>query len=298
MRVFMTGATGYVGGAVTRALLAAGHKVTGLARSAEAAARLLEAGVEPLDGTLADARALADAARDADGVVHTAATRGPATPALDSAAVHALLLGLSGRNAPFAYTSGAFVYGETGTTPVAEDHPLSPDSLMTWRHAVEREVLDAAAQGVRSVVIRVPMVYGRGGSLIPLRLLQSARADGIGHYVGSGANLWSAVYVDDLADLYVRALERAPSGSVFNAATGGPVRHDALAAAVSRAAGGTGETASWTVQQAAEFFGPYARGFTENQVLSTAAAERILGWRASGPSLTRDIEHGSYRRAP
>lgn len=247
-------------------------------------------------GDLTVPDALIRAARSSDGVIHAGGTRGPEAATVDRGAVSALLDGLRGSDRPFVYTSGAFVYGETGTTPVSEDHPLSPMSLMAWRHVVEQQVLDAA-HGVRSVVVRVPMVYGRGGSLIVPRWLAAARQDGVAHYVGSGTALWSSVHIDDLANLYLRALAAAPAGSVFNAVTGEPVRLDALAAAIARAAGLDGRTASWSVEEAAASFGPYARGFTENQVLSAARAEQLLGWRASGPPVLEDIVHGSYREA-
>ncbi|MFN2460587.1 MAG: NAD-dependent epimerase/dehydratase family protein [Candidatus Velthaea sp.] len=294
MRVFLTGATGYIGGAICAALRAHGHAVVGLARTAEAAMKVSAAGGTPLAGDLDDGAALAAAARDTDGVIHAGAVRGPAMAETDEAAVHVLLAALEGSHKPFIYTSGAFVYGDTGDGVAGEDHPLAADSIIPWRQALEREVIAAAARGVRSVVVRVPLVYGNGGSFIIPRLLGLARAEGCAHYVGTGENRWSAVHVDDLADLFVRALHGAPAGATFNAAAGAPVRWSALAAAISRAAGVGGRVTPWTVDDARAAFGPYAPGFLQNQQLSSERAMTALGWRPHRPSVLDDVEHGSY----
>ena len=139
------------------------------------------------------------------------------------------------------------------------------------------------------------MVYGRGGSFIIPKLLHAARQEGVAHYVGTGENCWSTVHVDDLADLYVRALEHAPESVVFNAATGPAVSWRVLAEAVSRAAGAKGRTASWTVEEASQIFGPYARGFTENQQLSVVRAHQLFGWSPRGLPILDDLERGSYQ---
>ena len=138
------------------------------------------------------------------------------------------------------------------------------------------------------------MVYGRGGSFIIPKLLHAARQEGVAHYVGTGENRWSTVHVDDLADLYVRALKDAPERAVFNAATGPAVSWRVLAEAVSHAAGAKGRTASWTVEEASQIFGPYAKGFTENQQLSVVRAQQLLGWSPRGLSILDDLEQGSY----
>ncbi|HEX2187724.1 MAG TPA: NAD-dependent epimerase/dehydratase family protein, partial [Longimicrobiaceae bacterium] len=163
MKVLLAGATGYVGSAVAEALLAAGHEVTGLARSDGAAARLRAAGPGVRRGDLLEPDALAPAVVDADAVVHAAALPGDA----DAAAVRALLAMLEGTGKTWVYTSGAWVLGSPGDRVADEDAPTdSAAELVAWRPAVERATLEAAGRGVRSVVIRPAMVYGRGGGSV------------------------------------------------------------------------------------------------------------------------------------
>jgi nucleoside-diphosphate-sugar epimerase len=298
MNVFLTGATGYIGGAVGAALREHGHTVTGLARSPEAAEKLRDQQIEPLGCDLGDAASLLRGVALADAVVHAGAIRGPAMADTDCAAVAAMLDALAGSGKAFLYTSGAFVYGDTGSGVVDETHPLSPTSIIVWRQAVERDVAAAAQRGVRSIVIRVPLVYGNAGSFIIPRFLGLARSEGFARYVGNGTNRWSTVHVDDLADLFVRALDRAEPGTTFNAAGGPAVEWRTIAEAISRAAGAGGKTASCPVAEARAVFGPYAEGFLENQQLSSARATEILGWQPRRASVLEDIEHGSYASTP
>jgi nucleoside-diphosphate-sugar epimerase len=298
MHVFLTGATGYIGGAVAAALRAHGHTVIGLARSPEAAEKLRDHGIEPLDGDLGDAASLRRGVALADAVIHAGATRGPAMAETDRAAVEAMLEPLAGSGKAFVYTSGAFVYGDTGDGVVDETHPLSATSIIVWRQAVERDVVAAAQRGVRSVVIRVPLVYGNGGSFIIPRFLSLARTEGFARYVGSGTNRWSTVHVDDLADLFVGAIDRAEPGTTFNAAAGPTIQWREIAEAIGRAAGAGGKVASWPVEEARSVFGPYAAGFLENQQLSPARARERLGWQPVRASVLEDIEHGSYAPTP
>jgi nucleoside-diphosphate-sugar epimerase len=214
MRVFVTGATGYVGGAVVRRLLAEGHAVSGLARSGEAEARLDAEGCEVVRGTLEDGAVLASAARAADAVVHAGATGRAGQDAVDRAAVDALLRGLAGRGGALVYTSGLWVLGDTGGRVAAEDAPLAPAALVAWRAEVERRVL--GAPGVRGVVVRPGLVYGRGGG-IPGGMVASGRKRGVVRYVGDGAQRVNPVHVDDLAELYLLALG-APAGTVLHGA--------------------------------------------------------------------------------
>ena len=178
MKVFLTGATGYIGSAVADALRGAGHDVMGLARSADATARLIEMGVQPVGGDFADAAALAAATGDADGVISIATSK---DPSVDAAAVGVMLERLRGTGKAFIYTSGIWSYGDTGGRVVTETSRATPAALVAWRAAVERAVLDAASGGVRSVVIQPGVVYGRGGG-IPATYVKSARRDGAGSY--------------------------------------------------------------------------------------------------------------------
>src|SRR5712692_1954493 len=160
LRVFLTGATGYIGGAVADALLAAGHSVTGLARSDEAAGKLRLKGITPYRGDLKSPTSLAAGVQASKGVIHTGTTN---DGTLDEEAVRAMLEALRGSGRPFVYTSGVWVLGDTGGQIADESAPLHPTPLVAWRPAVEKLVPDAAAHGVRAVVIRPAIVYGRGG---------------------------------------------------------------------------------------------------------------------------------------
>lgn len=223
---------GILGGAVAEKLQAAGHRVAGLARSDAAVGRLRERGMTPVRAELFDTARLAQAAKTADGVMHLAASFGPDWQAGDRAAVQALLGALDGSGKPFVYTSIAPVYGDAGASVADEDAPLNPPRFHRWRPAVEQEVLAAAARGVRTIVLRPAPVYGRSGGSSVLLLVQNAQQAGAARYIGAGETRWSTVHVDELADLYVLALERAAGGTLLNASSGISVSMRELAAAV------------------------------------------------------------------
>jgi nucleoside-diphosphate-sugar epimerase len=290
MKVFLTGASGYIGSAVAERLRAAGHQLTGLARSDTAAARLSRAGVTPIPGDFADPKAVGNAARQADGVISLATTY---DPAIDGPAIDSILLALAGSNKPVVYTSGIWSHGDTGGKVVDETSPPRPAELVAWRQAVEGRVLEAAKQGIRSVVIRPAIVYGRGGG-IPAGFVDSARQQGAARYVGTGDNRWPFVHVDDLADLYLLALEKAPPGTLLLAVSGPsyPVRD--VAAAASRGAGAGGRTAAWPLEEAKTQLGGYADALVLDQQASGKRAQQLLGWRPHRPNILEDLERGSY----
>jgi len=290
MQVFLTGATGYIGSAVADRLRAAGHRLTGLARSDAATARLESAGISPVRGDFSDPGSVGSAARSADGVISMATTY---DPSVDGPAIDAILEALVGSNKPFVYTSGIWSHGDTGGAVVDETSPPRPAALVAWRQGVEDRVREGARRGVRTVVIRPAIVYGRGGG-IPAGFVKSAREEGAARYVGSGENRWPSVHVDDLADLYLLALEHAPAGSVLLGVNGPsrPVRD--IAAAASRAAGAGGRTMAWPLEQAREKLGAYADALVLDQQASGRRAKELLGWKPHRPDVLEDIERGSY----
>jgi nucleoside-diphosphate-sugar epimerase len=290
MQVFLTGATGYIGSAVADRLRSAGHRLTGLARSDAAAARLKAASVVPVRGDFSNPASVGSAARSADGVISMATTY---DPAIDGPAVDAILDALAGSNKPFVYTSGIWSHGDTGGTVVDETTPPRPAALVEWRQAVEDRVREAARRGIRSVVIRPAIVYGRGGG-IPAGFVQSARKEGAARYVGTGENRWPFVHVDDLADLYLLALESAPAGSLLLGVSGPsrPVRD--IAAAASRGVGAGGRTVAWPLDEARQKLGAYADALVLDQQASGRRAQELLGWRPHRPDVLEDIERGSY----
>lgn len=290
MKVFLTGATGYIGSAVAERLQKAGHQVSGLVRSDAGAARLQAAGITPVRGDFSDPGTVAAGARGADGAISMATTY---DPAIDGPAVDAILEVLAGSHKPFLYTSGIWSHGDTKGAVVDESTPPNPAALVAWRLGVEDRVLEAANRGIRTVVIRPAIVYGRGGG-IPAGFVESARKEGAARYVGSGENRWPFVHVDDLADLYLLALERAPAGSLLLGVHGPSRSVRDVAAAASRGAGAGGRTAGWPIEDAREKLGPYADALALDQQASGRRARELLGWQPHGPDVLEDLERGSY----
>ncbi|MGH7497329.1 MAG: NAD-dependent epimerase/dehydratase family protein [Gemmatimonadales bacterium] len=290
MKIFLTGASGYIGTSVADKLHAAGHETTGLARSDAAAARLTAAGVRPIRGDFSDPAIVGAAARQADGVISMATTY---DPSIDGPAIDAILDALTGGDKPFVYTSGIWSHGDTGGAVVDETTPPRPAALVAWRQAVEDRVREAARRGIRTVVIRPAIVYGRGGG-IPAGFVESARKEGAARYVGTGENRWPFVHVDDLADLYVAALERAPAGSLLLGVNGPSHAVRDVAAAASRAAGAGGRTVSWPLEEAKKTLGGYADALVLDQQASGRRARETLGWRPHRPDVIEDLEQGSY----
>jgi nucleoside-diphosphate-sugar epimerase len=289
MHVFLTGATGYLGAAVAGALRRAGHEVSGLARSPDAEAKLRSAGVRPVSGSLHDLPALAGAAGAAEGVIHTANTNAPDAGTADAAAVSAMLSALAGSGKPFVYTSGVWVYGDTRGAVVDEKTSLKPAPMVAWRPAVEEAVLGSVARGVRAIVIRPGLVYGHGGG-IPAMLVRSARDSGAARFVGDGRNHWPVVAVDDLAALYVLALERAQAGTVLVAVTESQPVTD-IARAASEGAGAGGRTTSWPLVEACQSLGPLADALAFDQRASGAQA-RALGWQPRAAGILETLRSG------
>src|SRR3954464_9158961 len=222
MRISLPGASGYIGSAVAERLRAAGHQLTALARSDASAAKLQSADIQPVRGDFSEPRSVPDAegcgpaAGPADGVISLATTY---DPSIDGPAIDAILEALAGSNKPFIYTSGIWSHGDTGGKVVDETSPPRPTQLVSWRQAVEDRVLQAGGRGIRSVVIRPAIVYGRGGG-IPAGFVESAQKEGYARYVGTGENRWPFVHVDDLAELYLLALEKAPPGTLLLGVSG------------------------------------------------------------------------------
>lgn len=295
MEVFLTGATGYIGSAVAEALQKAGHKVTGLARTPEKAKQLEARGIRAVLGDLLKPETIAAPAHAAEGVIHTANTNDARAAQADAAVVRAILDALQGASKPFVYTSGVWVLGSTGEKPADELSPVNPASLVAHRPGVEQEVLRAKERGVRSVVIRPALVYGRGGS-IPKMIVQSARDTGAAQYVGDGQNRWPFVDVDDLAQLYVLALEKAPAGSLYNGSHGPSYRVREVAEAASIGGGAKGKTHATPLEEARKTMGAFADALVLDQQVSGEKAKKELQWSPRAGSVLDDLKNGSYTR--
>ena len=290
MKIFLTGATGYIGGAVAQALLAANHSVTGMARSAEAEEKLRGRGITPYRADFREPESLTDAVQSCEGVISTGTTN---DGALDQRALAHMLRVLKGTGRPFVYTSGIRVLGDTGGHVADEATPVNPIPLVSWRTDAEKMVLEAAADGIRAIVIRPAIVYGHNGG-IPTMLIQSAQQSGAARYVGAGNNRWPTVHLEDLADLFVRVLEKAPAAALYHAAAEPAYRVQQIAEAASLGAGAGGRIESWPLDQARQTLGPFADALALDQQLSSQKARRELGWTPRRPSLLDDLRSGSY----
>ncbi|HET6228907.1 MAG TPA: NAD-dependent epimerase/dehydratase family protein [Longimicrobiaceae bacterium] len=289
MRVFMTGASGYIGGVVAERLRAAGHEVRGLARNDDAAGRLRTMGIEPVRGTLLDRDVIAQEVREADAFIHTAMDMTRRVVEADLTTIEAALEGIGGSGKRFIYTSGTAVVGDTGDGVSDEETPIDPASIVAWRGDHEKRVT-----GGGGILIRPALVYGRGGSGIVTMQIAEARRDGVVHYVGNGSQRWSGVHVDDLADLYLLALENARPGSLYVAAAGEPVSMLDIAEAASRAGGAGGRTAPLTRDEAQKALGWMAGLVSVSSAASGERARRELGWSPHRPALLEELAHGSY----
>jgi nucleoside-diphosphate-sugar epimerase len=290
MRIFLTGATGYIGGAVAKALLAAGHQVRGLVRD-RAKVEVVEAhGVEAVIGSLDDTAILQAEARAADAVINTASSdhRG---------AVEAFIAALSGSGKPFIHSSGSSIVadramGEPSDRIFDEATPIEPLPERTARVAIDRLVLTAV--GVRSVVLCNTMIYGHAlgppaqSVQIPA-LVRQASASGVARYIGRGLNRWSNVHIADVAALYVLALAKAPAGTFFYVESSEEALGEIAKAIATRL--GLAAPQSCAADQAIAAWG------RNLAVLSLGSNSRVrgrraadLGWSPAWRSVTRWIE--------
>ena len=289
MRIFLTGANGYIGGAAAMALIAAGHTVRGLVRDQAKAAAVSTHGIEPVIGSLDDAPLLQEEARGADAVVNAANSdhRG---------AVEALLAALSGSGKCFIHSSGSSIVadlalGEPSDKIYDEDTPIAPVADKAARVAIDRVVL--AAPGVRSVVLCNSMIYGNtvgppAQSVQIPALVRQAKASGVVRYVGRGLNRWSNVHIADVAALYVLALDKSPAGA-FMYVESGEEGLRAIAEAIA-ARLKLGPAQSWSAAEAITAWGRnmamYSLG-SNSRVRGKAAA--ALGWSPQRRSITQWI---------
>ncbi|WP_413197251.1 NAD-dependent epimerase/dehydratase family protein [Pararobbsia alpina] len=286
--MLVTGATGLIGGAVARRLKAGGHQVVGLARSQESAGKLEHEGFEALHGDLADPVSVEAAVRATDAVVHAASPGDQNTAAYDESSVRAILAAMRGTGKRFVYTSGTLVYGPTGDTPATEESPLRPIDMVRWRQGLEAEILAAAADGIHPIVIRPGWVYGNWGGAA-MMMYGAAKEHGSALHVGNGRNRWTTVHADDLADLYVLSLEKAPPRSVLNGAHGEAVALIDIARAASEAAGAEGRVTEWPLDEARQTLWAFADAIACDQVVSGAKAQRELGWHPSRHSIIDEL---------
>jgi len=275
VRVFITGATGYIGSAVCVALKARGHDVVGLARSTTAINKLKAAGVHPVPGSMRSTDVLKEMTHDADAVICCAFEQSADGPQLEGLALDAMLGAVDTDHEAFIYTSGVWVYGDTGGRTLDETAPLNPIPLVAWRPAHERKVQDAQRHNLRTVIIRPGIVYGGRGGILGMMRSQAGMHELA--VVGSGENHWPMVHVEALAELYVLAMEKAPADSIYNAVGEESVKYGEIVRAIARAAGDHHDH-RMSLEDAREVMGRFADALVLDQRISGEKAVRELQW--------------------
>jgi nucleoside-diphosphate-sugar epimerase len=305
MRVFVTGASGWIGSAVLPELIDAGHQVVGLARSDASAAALTAAGASVRRGTVDDLEILRSAAAACDGVIHLAfkhdvAFSGgfPAAADADRRAVETIGEALAGSDRPLVIASGMAGLAPGRVATERDGHGTDPAAAQLGggpqtRRATARMTLSLASRRVRSCVLRLPpTVHGEKDNGFMATLVAIARAKGISGYPGDGSNRWPAVHRLDAAHLFRLALENAPAGTTLHAVAdeGVPIR--AIAEVIGRHL--DLPVAAVLPEDAAEHFGWLATFVTIDSPASSTLTRRLLGWEPTHPGLVDDLEKGHY----
>lgn len=299
MKIFLTGASGYVGAVVAEKLKGRGCKISGLARNEEAEAELNAKNIEIIRGELKDLHILQKAASEADAVIHTAFSHTfddyDDAVKLDRAAVKTFGEALRQTNKPLIITSSSAVLGDTRNNEADEDYPFAETSSRRLRGETERDCLQLSSKGIRSIVLRLPLfVYGRGGSSFVPFIINQAKAENSANYVESGENKVSAVHVEDAANLYVAALETSTAKHLYNVAAES-VSLKEISESVARLL--HVKAASVSADKARAQFGKMYEFLSINNQLDASKAKRDLRWEInSGKTIVEDIENGSYRK--
>jgi nucleoside-diphosphate-sugar epimerase len=308
MRVFVTGGTGHAGSHIIPELVAAGHEVTGLARSDDAAAALSALGAKVRHGDIGDLEQLKEAAAESDGVIHVAfrrdllATGGiDAVTAVEFEQVAAFGEALAGTGKPLVTAGSIGSPGEGLGRPATEDDPVLPGGqeykgTLRFRNAVEAAVLALAERGVRSSVVRLPLIAhstADTAGFLP-RLIAVAKEKGVAGYPGDGANRWVTVHIRDAASLFRLALEKSPAGKAWHAVEDGGIAFRAIAEAIGRHLDLPVVSVPADILMLPGYFGSLAYPVTMDLPASNLITRQALGWEPAHPGLFADVDNGNY----
>jgi nucleoside-diphosphate-sugar epimerase len=292
MRIFVTGATGFIGSAVVRELIATGHHVLGLCRSADKAEALAATGAEVVHGTVEDLEGLRAAAARADGVIHLAFnhdfSRFAENCEDDRRVIAVLGSVLAGSDRPLVVTSGTGMTQAEPRQPSREDGPVVSSAIIP--RAASEEAAEAAARaGANVSVVRLPQVHDTARQGLVTYYIALARQKGECAYIGDGGNRWPAAHVNDVARLYRLAIERAAPGAKYHAVAEEGVALRDIAETVGRRLGLPARSIAPDAAEA--WFGWLALFAGRDSPASSEWTRRTLGWQPTGPGLLADLEH-------
>ncbi len=292
MRILLTGATGLIGSTVLRALLDAGHHVTALVRDRASAECVRNTSADTVIGDMTDARLVTALAERADGVVHTAATGDERSAEADRALTDAVIVGLGDRDACLVRTGGLWVHGSGDG--ITELTPRNAPPIVAWREEID--LLALRAPGIRSVLIEPGVVYGRGQGIpnIVTRAVPTDDAEPALPLLGDGRQHWGTVHVDDLADLYVLALARAPHGSTYLGVNGDNPTVQEIGVAASRLRGLGSRVRPESAAATVGRLGAFGEALLLDQRPTSTRARDELGWTPGRRTLVQEVESGSY----
>ena len=289
MRLFVIGASGYIGGSISSALIKKGYHVTGLVRSMERAMQVKKLGIEPVIGHLEKSDLIEKFSLNSDAIIN-------AGDAENKSCVTSILKALSGSNKPFIHTSGSSIVGDLAEGKASnlifdEKTPFTALPGRTNRTSINQMVIKSAEQNIRSIVIAPSLIYGLGlgvnrNSIQLPWLIKLAQQNNCAHHVGAGENIWSNIHIEDLIDLYLLALQKAPSGS-FYYAENGECSMRKLCELINESLGFNMAPKRLSIEDASKEWGEIAANYTmgSNSRVKSKYARKDLGWKPKKESI-------------